>query len=314
MTPLKGSIAVALAVLVWGLYATVADVSFWSSEPRYSRVAGPYWVGVCGELERARRDVFRQRYPDIEFGPPTPCGAEGTFSEVMTDITLPGQRAPSAMLLTRPGSDERDIAPLARDGVTPESDAVDSMAGIIDEALDRPQPRSTLLPGPALVSLALWWLAARLPIASARRSGLRLALALLFVGSLAGWPIVLMAPTRLFPAVVLATMIALAVSFAVSARVARDMAMRTRVGAAARGGVFGLGILVVFTAAFVNIHGFITPVFRPPDASLSPGAWLHHDFIRPAISLMFAAMLPSALFGVVYGWWYRRARDAAGNP
>ena len=285
---------VGLALL--GAALTVLDLARWASQPTYALLTGPLQVGDQKVALRASADgavdvtlgdsVIATNVTRTLANAVNDAPYQQRFAHTIMVVTPAGQRVPVALA----------IAPLDADGLP----RLVPLA--TDRAIQLPvRPSPLPVPGPTLMLLSLC-----LGAGSRRRDmtaapTIILAAGLAMLGSVAGWPLVLRAPLPLLPPVTLALLLVLGVAALFGARAQRFARSSSRAGRWFRGAAVGLGLLGVFIAAYVNLRGFITPIFRPPDATLTPGEWLHNDFVLPSVALLASGLLPAVLGGALYG-------------
>ena len=161
------------------------------------------------------------------------------------------------------------------------------------------------VPGPTFMLFgAALWLAAGLRVAPAARFTQVLVLAQAVLGTLVAWPILLYSGLRQsFPAMSVALMVTLLVATAFGPWLQAKVFGHGGAQSTWRGALAGLLTLGVFVLIVVNVNGFIAPVFRPPDAGLSPGDWFMQDFVTPATALLSMGAVPALILGFLYGVW-----------
>ncbi len=160
-----------------------------------------------------------------------------------------------------------------------------------------------LVPAPTLILLAIALLVARgLRTPFPANPTVLLVLLTAAAGAFLAWPIMLNAGiAQALPAAALGLAATVLVALAGGPRAQRWVGCRTRLQRLVRGALIACLLLGVFVAVTVNVHGFITPVLRPPGQALSPGDWFMQDFIMPTFALTFLGLLPALIGGSLYG-------------
>ncbi|MEO1574733.1 MAG: hypothetical protein AAFU65_07220 [Pseudomonadota bacterium] len=306
----------AVALMFAGLLGTVADVARWSSQPRFDVLTGPVQINGT-TLRLAQTDSGRAA---LMLGDevlasgimPVPNAATDApyhvrFGPLVSLARVAGLRTPAAVVVaprTSPATAAQIIVLPAAAARMPEQALRDKLAANLATA-GLFDARPWVVAGPLLFLMGAGLLLLARGSAFLSAPTLLLCLALLALGSVVGWPLVLVNPQRLLPVAVLASTIALAVALAAGGRFQRLAGRGSTGRRVMTGGAVGLVLLGVFVAAFVNINGFVAPVFRPPDSALSPAQWFMNDLVKPALGLFGSALVPAWLCGAVYGWRLR---------
>lgn len=299
-----------LAMIATGVFTTVRDVVQFASIPAYQALSGP--VDVLGKTLRfVESDAADATQVDVMHG-------DAVLARDVTRVVSAGATDYEARYAGRASL----VVPKGGDGlyelvivsgpdrlqrialVAP--DVVQTDGGALANAADR---SPALIPGPAWLALAgcVWLLfSSRRPSAAPT---LLLVLSLAIVAIVVAWPMQLAAGLgRTLPPAVLAMGVTLLVALGAGPRVQSRIAPLSRSARWLRGVVVGVLVVGLFTALHVNISGFIAPVFRPPDASLTPLEWVVRDVVQPGMAMFALGLVPGVLAGAVYG--HRLGRGA----
>lgn len=301
----------AAVLLILGAYLSLAEVVRWTPQPSFELLTGPVQIdGETLSIVDVDGDVGSLRLGDapliegIERVGATSDnpGWHARYVPLFYLARVPTVASPVGIVeIPRPavlGEHHIRFLPAIRGkdvATIPVGDELNMILalGVI------PHARWQRNPGPLLLAAGLALLVAvRRPRAAAT---LLLVTTLLGLASVIGWPLIMGDPRRLVPVVALASLLVLLVALAAGPRAERWASMGGVLRRLFCGGAIGAVLLGVFVFAFVNISGFIAPVFRPPDASLTPGEWFANDLLRPAIAMLAAAVVPASLCGAIYG-------------
>lgn len=163
-----------------------------------------------------------------------------------------------------------------------------------------------IVPPPALVligALILLWRARPQPRATPT---LAMMLGMAALASFVAWPVMMhLGPARSLPPALLALCITLLVALAFAARWQAAVGARSLFGRIALGNVCALVLLAAFTVVWVQINGFMAPVFRAPGAGLSPGEWFVRDMVAPSLAVGGLGLIPALVSGTLYGAYLR---------
>lgn len=176
------------------------------------------------------------------------------------------------------------------------------------EVLRRPSRKGLQLPlpPPALVLagalLLIWRPGPRVSSAPT----LSLVFGMAALSSLVAWPVMMhLGPTRSLPPALLALGTTLLVALGFATRWQSAFAAKATFGRIVRGNVYALILLAVFTVVWVQINGFMAPIFRAPGAGLSPGEWFVRDMVAPSLAVSGLGLIPALVSGTLYGAFQR---------
>lgn len=172
------------------------------------------------------------------------------------------------------------------------------------EVLVSPDGAGLRLPLPppaiALLGVMIWLFSANVRLDAAPT--LTLVAGILALASLVAWPVMMhVGPGRSLPPALLALSVTALVALGFGPRWQSALADKNTVAGVLWGVGVGLLLLTVFTLVWVQINGFMAPVFRPPGAGLSPGEWFVQDMVAPSLAVGGLGLLPALLAGGVYG-------------
>ncbi|MFK7885769.1 MAG: hypothetical protein AB8G16_02800 [Gammaproteobacteria bacterium] len=314
---------VATLLILGGVLLSIADVLGASVERRATGFDGP--VDVQGQTLRLResREVSGWRV-DLLWGDnvvaerlpltPDPRAPQTNYTQryagqLWLYAPKPVSRPWHLMVIDRTGSEPQysryvldGAAPLETQRVT--GDVATMRSDFHGQLLGQPAVGGIRLPvpPPALVLLG----ALILLLQPERRRGavatVALVLAIAAAVSFVAWPVMLhLGPARSIPPALLALGITALVALGFGARWQAGLASSPSLARALRGMLVALFLLAVFTVSWVQINGFMAPIFRPPGAGLSPGEWFMQDMVAPSLAVGGLGLIPALLAGAVYG-------------